>query len=372
MIHKPGGRSSVAVVPRKDASALVFMFAGACALTIAATRAYLVMTGYPQVGGKVYHLAHALWGGLLLTIACLLAIALHDRWVPSVVALAGGAGAGLFVDEVGKFITKKNDYFFPLAASIVYLFLVLLALMTVALSRYSRTSPQAHLHCALEIAAAAADGRLTETRREELREHLDAARRHNPTPDQIRLIDSLALLTTLSDATVTAAPSRWAGVVNAMGERGPRFVARSLMLVHALAGVLAIIVVPASLFAHAPLLPSAIAGVKIGSLAATMTLASMVVSIIAGALAFSAYRAMSPKRTDVEKAWRRGATAMILLLAVANSLGAYTSQFEVLAEAALQAIALGALMLWVRAVRTRRPSLTQDFPSMPSRAGASI
>jgi len=56
-------------VLREDASSLVFLFAGACAITIAATRAYLVLTDYPRVGGEVSHIAHALWGGLLLTIA---------------------------------------------------------------------------------------------------------------------------------------------------------------------------------------------------------------------------------------------------------------------------------------------------------------
>ncbi|EFP58297.1 hypothetical protein HMPREF0321_1063 [Dermacoccus sp. Ellin185] len=47
----------------------MLLFAGACAVTIAATRAYLVLTGYPRVGGEVSHIARALWGGLLLTIA---------------------------------------------------------------------------------------------------------------------------------------------------------------------------------------------------------------------------------------------------------------------------------------------------------------
>lgn len=66
----PSGRGgSRGVVLREDASSLVFLFAGACAVTIAATRAYLVLTGYPRVGGEVSHIAPALWGGLLLTIA---------------------------------------------------------------------------------------------------------------------------------------------------------------------------------------------------------------------------------------------------------------------------------------------------------------
>ncbi len=37
--------------------------------TVIATRVYLELTGYPQLGNSVLHIAHALWGGLLLIIA---------------------------------------------------------------------------------------------------------------------------------------------------------------------------------------------------------------------------------------------------------------------------------------------------------------
>jgi len=41
----------------------------AFAVTVIATRVYLELTGYPQLGNSVLHIAHALWGGLLLIIA---------------------------------------------------------------------------------------------------------------------------------------------------------------------------------------------------------------------------------------------------------------------------------------------------------------
>ena len=93
---------------------------------------------------------------------------------------------------------------------------------------------------------------------------------------------------------------------------------------------------------------------KLGSLAASMYLASAAVGVIAGILSLIAFRAMSPKHQNVERAFRYGSIAMVLMLAVANSLGAYTSQFEILLEAALQALALLTLNLWARAERARQ------------------
>ncbi len=75
------------------------------AASVALTRLFLGLTGYPQVGGGGLHIAHVLWGGLLLFVAALLPLLLANRWVLTVEAILGGVGVGLFIDEVGKFIT---------------------------------------------------------------------------------------------------------------------------------------------------------------------------------------------------------------------------------------------------------------------------
>jgi len=77
----------------------------AFAVTVVVTRVYLELAGYPQIGNGVLHIAHALWGGLLLFVAVLLPLALANRWALQASALLGGMGIGLFIDEVGKFIT---------------------------------------------------------------------------------------------------------------------------------------------------------------------------------------------------------------------------------------------------------------------------
>ncbi len=89
-------------------------------ITVIVIRSYLEMTGYPQVGDSTYHIAHLLWGGLLMFAAMVLLLIWANPWLLSLTAVIGGIGAGLFIDEVGKFITQKNDYFFPLALPIIY------------------------------------------------------------------------------------------------------------------------------------------------------------------------------------------------------------------------------------------------------------
>ncbi len=78
------------------------------AASVSLTRLFLSLTGYPQIGGGDLHIAHALWGGLLLFIAALLPLIIANRGVYTVTGFLAGVGVGLFIDEVGKFITQQQ------------------------------------------------------------------------------------------------------------------------------------------------------------------------------------------------------------------------------------------------------------------------
>lgn len=96
--------------------------------TILLVRGYLALTGYPQLGGETLHIAHVLPGGLLMMVAIVLMLGFLNKEARGLAAVAGGIGFGLFIDELGKFITKDTNYFFEPTVALIYVVFVVLFL----------------------------------------------------------------------------------------------------------------------------------------------------------------------------------------------------------------------------------------------------
>jgi len=73
-----------------------------------------------------------------------------NRWVYKVSALLAGVGVGLFIDEVGKFITQSNNYFYPAAAPIIYAFFLLTVLLYLQVCRSRSRDARVELYYALD------------------------------------------------------------------------------------------------------------------------------------------------------------------------------------------------------------------------------
>lgn len=138
------------------------------AASISLTRLFLQLTGYPKLGNGSLHIAHVLWGGLLLFSAALLPLILANRWAYDTSSLLAGAGVGLFIDEVGKFITQNNNYFYPPAAPIIYAFFLITVLVYLEVRRPSSREPRNELYHALDSIEEVLDRDLEEQERDEL------------------------------------------------------------------------------------------------------------------------------------------------------------------------------------------------------------
>ncbi|MGB6073152.1 MAG: hypothetical protein WBG53_21685 [Rhodococcus sp. (in: high G+C Gram-positive bacteria)] len=134
--------------------------------TILITRAYLELTHYPQVGGKSLHIAHALYGGAAMMFALLIGWMFIGFGVRVFTVLLGGIGFGLFLDEVGKFVTKDNDYFYGPSSEIMYVLVVLLLVFSRIVREFRRPSVDESLANAAAIAADGVAHGLPEHRRE--------------------------------------------------------------------------------------------------------------------------------------------------------------------------------------------------------------
>jgi len=173
--------------------------------TVLITRAYLAATGYPRIGGGGIHIGHVVWGGLLMIAALTVVLVWAGDRARVWTALLGGVGIGLFVDEVGKYLTTTNDYFYRPAAAIIYL---VFAAMLVVASLLGRDAPTdatdageadsaERLAAATHIAATGLVSGLTSTERDQAARLLDGC------PEQ----DRNAVLRLLEQAQIRE-PSR--------------------------------------------------------------------------------------------------------------------------------------------------------------------
>jgi hypothetical protein len=260
---RPDGHPSAPVrhrgpVPRPDGARSVRLVAVSFGVTVVLTRLYLALTGWPQIGGGVYHLAHALWGGLLLLVGGLVALLWSNRWVQPATAVCVGVGSGLFIDEVGKFITRTNDYFTPLAAPIIYaVFLAVLGLATLT-RRVPIDAPRSRAYSVIVRLTDLADGPLRPGTRAALLRDLSALQADTTTrPDLATAAD--AIRPVVETAPVAERPPRFGRATAALArvERAlfPRWVHRlALAAGSAVLGLLSLVglVVLLALWSSAP------------------------------------------------------------------------------------------------------------------------
>ncbi len=191
-------------VRRGSAENYILLTLLAFAGSVALTRLFLEVTRYPQLGTGELHVAHVLWGGLFLFIAALLPVIWINHWIYTVSSVLAGIGVGLFIDEVGKFITQSSNYFHPAAAPIVYAFFLLTVVVYLQVRRETPDDARSTLYWALDALSEVLDRDLEPIERQAIEVRLLDVIEHDENADFTQL--ARHLLDFLNSDTLTLAP----------------------------------------------------------------------------------------------------------------------------------------------------------------------
>jgi hypothetical protein len=120
-------------------------------VSIFVIRVYLRVAHYPIIGSGEFHIAHLLWGGFFMMAALLILLSFLNEKAAVVASIVGGIGFGAFIDELGKFITSDNNYFYQPTIALIYIVFVLLYLISRFIPRYRPFTQREYLVNAIEM-----------------------------------------------------------------------------------------------------------------------------------------------------------------------------------------------------------------------------
>lgn len=345
-------------VRQQAADSFLILLIASFAVTVIVTRFFLQLAGYPQVGGGgTFHIAHMLWGGLLLFIALVALLLWANHWMMWLAALLGGIGVGLFIDEVGKFITSSNDYFFPLAFPIIYAFLIVCVWLYLRVRRAQPRDTRTLLYHALEDLKQVLDNDLDPFERRELVGELRQVLNQASDVNELNLAKAILNFVQAEETRVARAPNQieraWLWVKFVAARWPPRRTFKWLLAAGlAIAGVNALF----QLGALWGWLAGAFNGVQLPSFVITngkseyaiddptLLLIYQVANIVTGALMgiAAALLVFGKER----RALRLGTLALVLSLTIVNLLTFYFSQLYAISVALAQLVLLTGASLY--------------------------
>ena len=134
-----------------EADDLLENFLVSAVSSILTVRFFLFLFNYPQLGGKGLHIAHMFWGGILMMAAIIICLNYITKHARNLASIIGGIGFGIFIDELGKFVTHDNNYFFQPTIALIYIIFIALFLIFKRLNKHKSVSETEYLINALEF-----------------------------------------------------------------------------------------------------------------------------------------------------------------------------------------------------------------------------
>lgn len=351
-------------VEREGAEFYLFLLLLSFAASVGLTRLFLELTGYPQLGNQTLHIAHVLWGGLALFISALLMLIYANRWVYRLGAVLAGVGVGLFMDEVGKFITQSNDYFYPPAASIIYAFFLLVVIFYMEVRRPNRRDARAELYRALDTFEEVLDRDLDEIERAELEDRLHFIVEHAEHYEFSNLAEELLQFVQSRHIPIVERRQSWFGrLLESLRDFGQRWFTRGRLRVVLLVGLaglgiwalrdLTLLLLETESYEY--LIRVLVDQITHGRVTGTTSLAWLTATIaLKAALGLALLAGMGiflAKRE--ERALRLIFFVLLLFLSIADLLEFYFEQFSTIVPATLQLLLLLLVIYYRRRFTSR-------------------
>lgn len=173
-----------------DAGSYLETFFVSAVSSLLLVRAFLELTGFPNFGGARFHIAHMLWGGMFMMGALLVSLAFINKEAKQLASVLGGAGFGMFIDELGKFITRDNNYFYQPAVALIYVVFILLFLAIRHAEKYFPITEKVYAVNSLELAKEAIMDDLDPQEHKKLMEYIDLSGSGEPFNSDLRGIVS--------------------------------------------------------------------------------------------------------------------------------------------------------------------------------------
>ncbi|MFA5025153.1 MAG: hypothetical protein WC503_01405 [Candidatus Shapirobacteria bacterium] len=111
---------------RLNASNLLLDFSTWALLSLFGTRLFIEVFNSPIIGRGNWHIAHVLFGGIFMLVGIIILLVFYGKNSIRYASIFAGIGWGMFIDEIGKYVTRDNNYWFRPAIIFIYLSFVLL------------------------------------------------------------------------------------------------------------------------------------------------------------------------------------------------------------------------------------------------------
>jgi hypothetical protein len=165
-------------------------------------RFFLTITGFPHVGGSSLHIAHMLWGGFLLMIAVVMVLSFLGNRTLRIASVIGGIGFGVFIDELGKFITSNNDYFFEPTIALLYIIFLVLFFVFRYIEQHQALTQKEYVMNAFQLFEEVINNDLDTAERAKLLQYIRHAKNY-------QFADELLALATAVETAPPKQKSRW-------------------------------------------------------------------------------------------------------------------------------------------------------------------